>query len=66
MNAAAVAIFVFSPDVHWTQAAVTAVGASVGGWGGALMLQRVNEGLLRIAVVTIGALLTVGLFLRQP
>jgi uncharacterized protein len=64
MNAAAVAIFVFSPDVHWVQAAVTAVGASIGGWGGAMMLERVNEKLLRIAVVTIGALLTVGLFLR--
>jgi uncharacterized protein len=65
MNAAAVASFVFWGDVHWTQAAVTALGASIGGWGGALMLQRVNEGLLRIAVVTIGALLTVGLFLFQ-
>jgi len=64
MNAAAVAIFVFSADVHWLQAAVTAVGASIGGWGGAMMLERVNEKLLRIAVVMIGAVLTVGLFLR--
>jgi uncharacterized protein len=65
MNAAAVAIFVFSPEVHWVQAAVTAVGASIGGWGGAMMLERVNEKLLRIAVVTIGVLLTIGLFLRR-
>ena len=64
MNAAAVAIFAFSPEVHWLQAAATALGASIGGWAGALMLQRVNEKLLRLGVVTIGALLTVGLFLR--
>ena len=43
MNASAVAIFVFSNDVHWPQALVTAVGASFGGWAGALMLRRVNE-----------------------
>ena len=35
-----------SKDVHWLQAAVTAVGGSFGGWAGALMLRRVNEKLL--------------------
>src|SRR5262249_50239164 len=34
MNAAAVAIFLFSPDIHWLQAVVTAAGASLGGWAG--------------------------------
>ncbi len=43
MNASAVALFVFSPDVHWLQVAFTAAGASLGGWVGALALQRVNE-----------------------
>ena len=62
MNASAVAIFVFFPDVHWIQAAITAVGAAIGGWGGALMLKTVNEKLLKIAVVAIGLALTVGLF----
>jgi uncharacterized membrane protein YfcA len=64
MNASAVAIFVFSPDVRWLQVAVAALGASIGGWGGALMLQRVDERALRIGVVTVGILLTIGLFLR--
>ncbi len=64
INAAAVAIFVFSPDVHWRQAVVTALGASLGGVAGALMLQRVNEKALRIFVVALGLALTVGLFLR--
>ena len=47
-NASAVAIFVFSNDVHWLQALVTAIGASFGGWAGALMLERVNERLLKL------------------
>ncbi len=64
MNASAVAIFAFSNDVHWTQAAITAVGASFGGWAGAIMLKTVNEKLLRIVVVAIGVLLTIGLFWR--
>ena len=63
MNASAVAIFVFSNDVHWLQAIVTAIGASFGGWAGALMLKSVDETLLKLAVVAIGLALTVGLFL---
>ncbi len=66
MNASAVAIFVFSHDVHWLQAAITAIGASFGGWAGALMLKAVNEKLLRVAVVAIGVALTVGLFVKAP
>jgi len=64
MNASAVAIFVFSHDVRWLQVVVVALGGSIGGWGGALMLQRVDERALRIGVVAIGVLLTIGLFLR--
>jgi uncharacterized protein len=66
MNASAVAIFVFSSDVHWLQVLITAIGASLGGWGGALALQRVNERYLRIGVVIVGVLLTIGLFARAP
>jgi hypothetical protein len=66
INAAAVAIFLFSPDIHWLQAAVTAAGASIGGWAGAIMLRRVNEQALRFGIIAIGVALTVGLFLRSP
>ncbi len=62
MNASAVAIFALSSDVHWLQAGVTAVGASFGGWAGALMLKTVNEKVLKAGVVAIGLALTVGLF----
>ena len=66
INASAVAIFVFSKDVHWLQALITAIGASFGGWAGALMLRRVNEKLLKLAVVALGVALTIGLFWTAP
>jgi uncharacterized membrane protein YfcA len=62
MNAAAVLIFLFSPDLHWQQALVTSAGATLGGLFGAKLLHRLDEKLLRIAVACIGAALTVGLF----
>jgi uncharacterized protein len=64
MNAAAVVLFVTSPQVHWYQACVLGAGAIVGGLLGAWALRRVNEKALRVAVVCIGVALTVGLFLK--
>jgi hypothetical protein len=66
MNASAVAIFVFSPQVHWLQAAIACVGAVIGGAIGGHMVSRVNQKLLRVAAVLIGIALTIGLFLRAP
>jgi uncharacterized protein len=64
MNASAVAIFLFSADVHWLPAAVLGVGAIGGGLIGAALLTRVSERRLRIGVIALGIALTVGLFLR--
>jgi uncharacterized membrane protein YfcA len=66
MNLSAVMIFVFSPQVHWPQMAIACAGALIGGLVGAHMLARVNEKLLRLFIVAIGILLTIGLFLRAP
>jgi len=66
MNASAVAVFVFSPDVHWLAAAVVAAGAIAGGSVGAWLLLCVNDRLLRGLIVLIGIALTIGLFLRAP
>ena len=64
MNASAVAIFVFSREVHWLPALALALGgiggALVGGW----LMHRLPERLLRGGVVLIGAVLTVWLFVR--
>jgi uncharacterized membrane protein YfcA len=65
MNASAVAIFVFSHDVHWAAALAVALGAIAGGQIGAWMMLRVNEKALRVAVVGIGTLLTIGMFIRS-
>lgn len=64
MNASAVAIFLFSPDLHWTQALVTAAGATVGGVAGARAIHHIDEKILRLFIIAIGAALTVGLFVR--
>ena len=64
MNGAAVLIFAFSRDVHWLDAAVLGIAAIVGGLAGAWMLRWVNEKALKIGVVILGLVLTVGLFLR--
>ncbi|MBN9589284.1 MAG: transporter [Alphaproteobacteria bacterium 64-11] len=66
MNASAVAIFVFSPQLHWMQAAVACAGAVIGGWIGGHMISRVNEKVLRAAAIAIGVALTIGLFIRAP
>ncbi len=64
MNASAVALFVFSPEVHWQQALALGIGAILGGLMGSWALHRVNEKILRGVIVTIGVLLTIGLFVK--
>ena len=65
MNASAVAIFLFSSDVHWPEAGVLGLGAIAGGLLGAGLLTRLNERWLRIGVVALGGALSIGLFLRE-
>lgn len=64
MNAAAVAVFVFTPHIPWSRVLVVSAGAILGGWGGAQLLRRVNERLIRGFVILLGIALTIGLFLR--
>ncbi len=64
MNASAVLIFAFSPDVHWHAALAVAAGAIAGGQVGAWVMLRVNEQALRIGVVALGLLLTAALFVK--
>jgi uncharacterized membrane protein YfcA len=65
MNASAVLIFLFSPELHWPQALATAAGATLGGLFGVRLLHRLDERALRLAIAVIGVALTVGLFLTQ-
>jgi uncharacterized membrane protein YfcA len=65
MNAAAVAIFLFTPHIPWLRVAVLCVGAIGGGYLGAMALKKVDERIIRGFVVLLGVALTIGLFLRQ-
>jgi uncharacterized membrane protein YfcA len=64
MNASAVVVFALSPQVHWLAALAVGLGAIVGGQTGAWLMFKIPERGMRIAVVCIGALLTLGLFVR--
>lgn len=64
MNAAAVLLFLSSPQLHWRQAMALGSGAIVGGLLGSWALHRINEKVLRIAIVCIGIALTIGLFVK--
>jgi uncharacterized membrane protein YfcA len=64
LNASAVLIFAFSRDVRWDACLAVAVGAIAGGQAGAWLLLRVNDRLLRLAVIGIGLALTVAMFIR--
>lgn len=64
MNASAVAIFLFSPDLHWPQAIVTAAGATIGGVAGARLIHRIDERALRLFIIIVGSALTIGLFIK--
>jgi uncharacterized membrane protein YfcA len=65
MNASAVVIFLFGKEIEWLNAAILGVGAIIGGYIGAHLLQRVNERVLRVGIVVLGLALTIGLFVRQ-
>jgi hypothetical protein len=65
MNAAAVAIFLFTPGIPWLRVGVIAVCAIGGGYVGAMAMKRVNERIIRGFVIALGVVLSVGLFLRQ-
>jgi uncharacterized membrane protein YfcA len=65
MNAAAVAIFLFTPGIPWLRVGVIAVGAMAGGYAGASALKRIDERVIRGLVIVLGVVLSVGLFLRH-
>jgi uncharacterized membrane protein YfcA len=64
MNASAFLVLALSGEVAWFLAVALGAGSIIGGLIGTWALQRVNETALRLAVVGIGAALSIGLFLR--
>jgi len=64
INTSAVGVFLLSTDIHWAKVGIMTIGSILGGLVGLRLLHKVNERYLRIAIVAIGLMLTVGLFLR--
>lgn len=62
INGVAVITFVVAGAVIWDAAVVMIIGAILGGYGGALLAQRVEQVWVRRFVVTVGAFLTVYFF----
>lgn len=64
INTAAAGLFLFAPEVVWAKAAVVGGAAIVGGAIGNMVLNRLNEKLLKLSIVVIGVALSIVLFLR--
>jgi hypothetical protein len=65
INSVAAGYFVLKGAVSWPEAAVLAVGAALGGYGGARFSRRIGQERARAAVVVIGLLVTALLAWQQ-
>ncbi len=64
MNASAVVVFLFTPHLAWGRIAALGAGCVLGGYAGANALRFLPQTLIRVVVVGLGLVLTVGLFVR--
>jgi uncharacterized membrane protein YfcA len=64
INAIAIALFAWGGLIHYAEAALMAVGAIAGGYGGVSAAKRVPEPVLRASVVTVGVVLAAYFFFR--
>ncbi len=64
INLTAALTFIVAGLVFWRLAALMAVGAMLGGWGGARLAQRIGQGPVRWVVVAIGLTTGVATLLR--
>jgi uncharacterized membrane protein YfcA len=65
INGIAVTAFVWADAVDWPQAGVMIAGSVVGGYGGAVLAQRVSPKFIRHLVMAIGIGMTIYFFARQ-
>jgi uncharacterized membrane protein YfcA len=64
INGIAVIAFIYAGVVDWPQALVMIVGSIAGGYGGAVVAQRVSSDLIRWIVMSIGVSMTIYFFVR--
>jgi uncharacterized protein len=63
-NAVAIAMFIWHGVIVWPMALVMTMGASLGGYGGAYLAQRMNAEYVRRVVIVVGLGMTVYFFVR--
>jgi uncharacterized membrane protein YfcA len=64
VNGIAVVAFILAQIVDWPQALVMIVGTILGGYGGAVIAQRVNGETIRKIVMVVGLGMTAYFFVR--
>jgi hypothetical protein len=57
-------MFIFAHAVIWPQALLMIIGAALGGYGGAHYAQKLDQKVVRVVVIAIGALMTAYFFWR--
>jgi uncharacterized membrane protein YfcA len=65
INGIAAAYFIWANMVHWPYVLVMAVGAILGGWGGAGTARRLGRTAVRRIVIAIGFAMSVSLFVKK-
>jgi uncharacterized protein len=64
INVVAAIYFIWAGLIRWPEAAVMAAGAIVGGYGGAGLARWLGRSVVRTAVIVIGLVMTVAMFLK--
>jgi len=64
INGIAVIAFVWAGTVDWPQAGVMIAGSVIGGYGGAVLAQRVSPEFIRYVVMAVGVGMTIYFFIR--
>jgi uncharacterized membrane protein YfcA len=65
INGIAAVYFAITGAVRWDDAAIMAVAAVIGGYSGARVAKRLGQTFVRVAVVTIGVVMSVAMFLKN-
>ena len=65
INGIAAAYFIWAGMVHWPDVLVMAVGAILGGWGGAGTARRMGRTAVRRIVVGLGFVMAISLFIKK-
>ncbi len=65
INGIAAAYFIWAGMVQWTDVLVMAIGAILGGWGGAGTARRIGRTAVRRIVVGLGFVMAVSLFIKK-